>query len=227
MLSHMMKGVAPTPYVPPNFTTWDPANKSSGILLSNGNLTASAASDGIVRSVAHRATPNPSSGLPNVRSGVGTFSPACIVEITINARGSGIWFGFGKTAQSLANGSYPGNSINSWGIAANGYNYSNGVAVQAGIPGPGQTWLSYGSNVIGLIVYPDPIGDNRGSYFELRTAFRTDALGSGYGPINWPANYPPPGTDLYFFVRLTGGAQITANFGASTFITSQAHDGFY
>lgn len=215
-LINMMKGNGAVVVAPLVYSGWDPTQKSSGLILSNGNKTATAASDGIVRSVAHHSTPS--------SVGSGQYS----VEIHIDAFGSGIWLGFGTSAQSIATGNYPGNSVNSWSIASNGQDYAQGVGVSAVIPGGSGTWLAYGSTYISMSLAPDPVGGNVGHGPEMITSMRTDAGSSGYGPLTWPAGkVPPPGLDLYLFLRLTGGAQVTTNFGATAMITVAGNAGWH
>lgn len=201
MLSHMLKGggVVASPIV---YSTWDPTKKSSGLQLSNGNRTAYAASDGIVRSVVH-VNHNSNPGNPPAN---GQYA----VAIHVDSYGSGIWFGFGTSAQGLSTGNYPGDSTNSWGLVSSGLDMYNGSSVGGAWSG---SWSANGFTDILLQIAPTATGTIMGTSQRVnQPPFPTGS--QGYGPIFWPVD-PPPALDLYFFVRLTGGAQVTTDFGAN------------
>lgn len=106
--------------------TWDPVNKGTNVVLSNGNLDASVSTGGF-----------------NVaRSSIGKTSGKCYAEITVTAStATNLVLGFVNASASLT--TYIGNSNNGRGGQNNGSSYASGWTAGTGNG-------SYGNVTIGL-----------------------------------------------------------------------------
>ena len=121
-----MFGVAPSLLVPRRETstrpvvTWNPADKDAGVILSNGNLTATRSGADSLKSV--RAT----YGIPHTESGY--------FEVYFAIGNPGSWFqlvGVATSSASLA--SFVGNDANGWGYYQDtGGKYTNNVLTAYG-----------------------------------------------------------------------------------------------
>jgi len=94
--------------------TWNPSDKSAGVTLSNGNLTATRAGSGW-----------------GAARGVSSFlSGKWYWEITVTAGNINDILGIGTSSAALT---YPGNDVNGWGFGNGGYKYHNNSAAGYGL----------------------------------------------------------------------------------------------
>jgi hypothetical protein len=116
----------------PSFTTWNPADKGTGVILSGGNLTASAST-------------STSANWYSTRSVVSKTSGKWYWEVTVGA--NTVCIGIGGTGLSLSN--FAGTSADSWGYYGTGVIFNN----SAGIGGSPASYAA--GDVIGVALDRD------------------------------------------------------------------------
>ena len=159
-----------------SYTAWNPADKDSGITLSNNNLTATA-----------------TAGFKSVRGVSGKSSGKWYYEFTATNLGSGIAVGIGRTSALLTN--FPGSNANSYGYysGSGGALYFGNAAVQATIG----AWAT--NNVIGVAVDLD---NYTIQFYKQGVAVGTaQPLKDTAAPAPWV-----PGTVVYPMVGPNAGA---------------------
>jgi PKD repeat protein len=171
-----------------NYNYMDPANKGAGMVLSNNNLTLTAASDGIVIGKYPFTV-------------TGTPGSSVYWEMHINTRGSGIWFGLVRAGHPLTAGSYPGQRTNDFSLASDGGAWTGGGRTDATFLTP--NWAANALTDLGLRL------DAMGAYSAALNDMNGNA---GVGAAWFGGGAIPPGT-YYPCIRLTGGASVTLNFG--------------
>jgi hypothetical protein len=188
-----------------SYATWNPNDKETDIVLSNGNLTAS--------------VPGAEGGQAVVRANksnsIGKFHwEASVVNYFSSGSSSTYGIGFANAAATLTN--WLGSDTNSVGYYANGEYDFNGANYTTGLPnyttgdvivvevdmGMGQVWFAKGSGLWNGIAAANPATNVSGLPLSITTgpffpAWKTGVGAGGVTPT---------------------GETVTANFGASTFV---------
>jgi hypothetical protein len=178
---------------PTTYATWNPSDKTAGITLSNGNLTA--------------AGPNSGSQYDHVRANVGKSSGKYYFEITVDDDSYMCGIGVCSATTSFSTGDWLARQSDGWEYTSDGY-FGNNVGSWKSAP-PSYTTGDIISLAIDL--------DNGKIWWGKNGTW----LDSGDPANGTNAAYTNLSGTIYPHVTLRTSSdnspQVTANFGASAF----------